>query len=135
MKLPLLLAAKGPCAKNRSNNQEPTDSIMDWNELNELGAELLSDIESAFDEYDFISVDREGISPDGDGAIYEVCISWDYSEMGDVTDDDIESTLDDALEDWEDVTYDWNGSEILVALHVEDYDEEDCEYDDDDDDD
>ncbi len=108
---------------------------MDWNELNELGAELLSDIESAFDEYDFISVDREGISPDGDGAIYEVCISWDYSEMGDVTDDDIESTLDDALEDWEDVTYDWNGSEILVALHVEDYDEEDCEYDDDDDDD
>lgn len=135
MKLPLLLAAKGPCAKNRSNNQGPTDSIMDWNELNELGAELLSDIESAFDEYDFISVDREGISPDGDGAIYEVCISWDYSEMGDVTDDDIESTLDDALEDWEDVTYDWNGSEILVALHVEDYDEEDCEYDDDDDDD
>lgn len=131
----LLLAVKGPFANNRSNNQGPTDSIMDWNELNELGAELLSDIESAFDEYDFISVDREGISPDGDGAIYEVCISWDYSEMGDVTDDDIESTLDDALEDWEDVTYDWNGSEILVALHVDDYDEEDCEYDDDADDD
>ena len=108
---------------------------MDWEELNELGADLLSDIESAFSEYDFISVDREGITPDGDGAIYEVCISWDYSEMGDVTDDDIESALDNALEDWEGVSRDWDGSQILVALHVDDYDEEDDEEDEDDEDD
>ncbi len=108
---------------------------MDWNELNELGSELLNDLENAFDDYDFIDVDREGITPDGSGAIYEVCISWDYSDMGDVDDDDIEETLDEALEDWDDVTYDWDGSQILVALHVDDYDEEDNDEDDDDDDD
>lgn len=108
---------------------------MNWEELNELGSELLSDLESAFDDLEFVNVEREGITPDGSDAIYEVSVNWDYDDMDEFTDDDIQEALDSALSDWDDVTYDWDGSEILVALHVDDYDEEDDEENDEEDED
>lgn len=106
---------------------------MNWEELNELGSELLGDLESAFSELDFINIEREGITPDGSDAIYEVSVNWDYDDMDEFTDDDIQEALDSALSEWDDVTYDWNGSEILVALHVEDYNEDDEDDEDDED--
>lgn len=111
---------------------------MDRDELNELGGEFLDDLADAFDDYDFIDVSREGITPDGDGAIYEVCIEWDSDDQedADVSDEEIEDVIDGVCDSWEDyaTTYDWDGSTcILVALHVDDYDEEDDDDDDDDD--
>jgi len=102
--------------------------VMNWNELNELGSELLNDLEEAFSDYDFIDVEEDGIYTESDSeAMYQVSISWDYGEMDDVDDDDIEEVLDNVISDWDDyeVTYDWDGSTILVALHIDDYEGDD----------
>ena len=59
--------------------------VMNWNELNELGSELLNDLEEAFSDYDFIDVEEDGIYTESDSeAMYQVSISWDYGEMDDV---------------------------------------------------
>ena len=66
--------------------------VMNWNELNELGCELLNDLEEAFSDYGFIDVEEDGIYTESDSeAMYQVSISWDYGEMDDVDDDDHEA--------------------------------------------
>ena len=123
---------------------------MNASELENLGAELIEDLEDALSDYDFIEVERDGIESDRltDTAMYLINIEWDWDDFyddddsesdddsdeygpGDQLTDEIVSILDGVIEDWDyEITYDWDDSStIVVALHVDDY-----EFDEDDED-
>lgn len=123
---------------------------MNASELENLGAELIEDLEDALSDYDFIEVERDGIESDRltDTAMYLINVEWDWDDFyddddsesdddpdeygpGDQLTDEIVSILDGVIEDWDyEITYDWDDSStIVVALHVDDY-----EFDEDDED-
>lgn len=123
---------------------------MNASELENLGAELIEDLEDALSDYDFIEVERDGIESDRltDTAMYLINVEWDWDDFyddddsesdddsdeygpGDQLTDEIVSILDGVIEDWDyEITYDWDDSStIVVALHVNDY-----EFDEDDED-
>ena len=123
---------------------------MNASELENLGAELIEDLEDALSDYEFIEVERDGIESDRltDTAMYLINIEWDWDDFyddddsesdddsdeygpGDQLTDEIISILDGIIEDWDyEITYDWDDSStIVVALHVDDY-----EFDEDDED-
>lgn len=123
---------------------------MNASELENLGAELIEDLEDALSDYDFIEVERDGIESDRltDTAMYLIYVKWDWDDFyddddseadddpdeygpGDQLTDEIVSILDGVIEDWDyEITYDWDDSStIVVALHVDDY-----EFDEDDED-
>lgn len=121
---------------------------MNASELENLGAELIEDLEDALSDYDFIEVERDGIESDRltDTAMFLIYIEWDWNDFyddddsesdddsdeygpGDQLTDEIVRILDGVIEGWDyEITYDWDDSStIVVALHVDDYefDEED----------
>ena len=123
---------------------------MNASELENLGTELIEDLEDALSDYDFIEVERDGIESDRltDTAMYLINIEWDWDDFyddddsesdddsdeygpGDQLTDEIISILDGVIDDWDyEITYDWDDSStIVVALHVDDY-----EFDEDDED-
>lgn len=123
---------------------------MNASELENLGAELIEDLEDALSDYDLIEVERDGIESDRltDTAMYLINVEWDWDDFyddddsesdddpdeygpGDQLTDEIVSILDGVIEDWDyEITYDWDDSStIVVALHVDDY-----EFDEDDED-
>ena len=123
---------------------------MNASELENLGAELIEDLEDALSDYDLIEVERDGIESDRltDTAMYLIYVKWDWDDFyddddsesdddsdeygpGDQLTDEIVSILDGVIEDWDyEITYDWDDSStIVVALHVDDY-----EFDEDDED-
>lgn len=124
---------------------------MNYDELMELGAELIDDLEGALSDYGFVDVEGDGVESDRltDTAMFVLYVKWDWDDFygddeqydpdddpsdygpGDQLTDEIVSIIDGVIENWEDyeITYDWeDSSTIAVALHVDDYEFEDDEY-------
>ena len=116
---------------------------MNFEELEELGSELVDELSEALSDYDFIDIEGDGVESDRltDTAMYLINIEWDWDDFyddddseesqeefgeygpGDQLTDEIVSVLDGVRENWEhEITCDWDDSStIVVALHVDDY--------------